>query len=160
LPRRQSNNEKRRLIATPEPALIAQLLSTVTYKGSSKHKSNPHLFDLPPHAGARGDETLCDAHAGLAPEQMAAIPGMIQRGLRAGLVGPGGLIWAVADNGWIFEGHCTNRQQAEYHGYPVRASEPIGESIDRRFADWALSSGLAADVIAAGNCKALYGFKT
>lgn len=35
--------------------------------------------------------------------------------------------------------------QAEYHGYPVRSSEPIGESVYLRFAAWAEENGTAAD---------------
>ena len=44
---------------------------------------------------------------------------MIRRGLQAGLIGKGcRIIWAVADNGWIFEGRRTNVATNEYHGYP------------------------------------------
>jgi hypothetical protein len=159
LPRRRSNNDKRRLLPTPAPELIAQLLATATYQGSPKHKINPHIFNLPPYNGQRGDETLCDAHAGFTPAHMATLPALLERGIEAGLIGASDVLWTVADSGWIFEARLTNVDQAEYHGYPVRSSEPIGESVYLRFAAWAEENGTAADKLAATNCKALYGFK-
>ena len=63
------------------------------------------------------------------------------------------MIWAVADNGWIYEARLTNVGQTEYHGYPVRDSEPIAEPVYRRFAEWAHTSGDQGACLAAENCK-------
>jgi hypothetical protein len=90
---------------------------------------------------------------------MAAIPTMINRGLEAGLVGAKGIIWSVADNGWIFEARLTNIEQAEYHGYPVRPSEAIAERVYRRFVAWSQRNGSEIDRMAAANCKARYRFR-
>lgn len=90
---------------------------------------------------------------------MGSIDDMIKRGLRAGLVGRNGLIWAFADNGWIYEAQLTNVVQAEYHGYPVRDSEAIAEPVYRRFAAWAHESGDERALLAAELCRSLYGFK-
>jgi len=88
---------------------------------------------------------------------MDKVPAMIDRGLRAKLIGTN--LWAIADNGWIFEGRITNVTQVEYHGYPVRPNEPIAEPIYRRFNSWAEVEGDSADKQAAKNCAALYGFR-
>ena len=82
--------------------------NSVTYKGSPKHKKHPRRYGLSPFNGRRGDATLCDGCAGFLPSQMSSISAMIRRGLQAGLIGDGHrIIWAVADNGWIFEGRQT-----------------------------------------------------
>ena len=83
---------------------------------------------------------------------------MINRGLQAGLVGDNGIIWAVANNGWIYEARVTNIGQNVYHGYPVRSSEPIAELVYRRFTNWAQHHGNQTARRAAENCKELYRF--
>lgn len=158
IPPRHSNNDKRRLIPAPDPAFIAALLKSVKYRGSSKHKLEPRLFGLEPFRGKRGDATLCDKHANFQPEDLGSVDAMIQRGLRAGLVGRNAMIWAIADNGWIYEARLTNVDQTEYHGYPVRDSEPIAEAVYRRFASWVQDSGDQVARLAAENCKSRYGF--
>lgn len=160
LPGRLSDNNKRRLLERPDPRRIGELITKARYVGSSKHKANPHLYGLPPFSGLRGDATLCDAHGGFLPEHMASIPGMLRRGIQAGLLGKGGEIWTVSDAGWIYECRLTNVTQAEYHGYPVRRSEPIAEQVYQRFALWADANGSRTDQAIADQCKALYGFKS
>jgi hypothetical protein len=160
MPPRRSDHDKRRLQRQPLDANVtAELLASARYVGSAKHKLHPHLYGLPPFIGERGDATLCDSHAGFEPQHMMAIPAMLRRGILAGLIGTGRLLWTVADNGWIFECRITNVGQSEYHGYPVRKSEPIGELIYRRYAGWASTDGSREDKRAAEQCKALYGFR-
>jgi hypothetical protein len=119
---------------------------------------------LPVFAGRRGDETLCDRHAGFAPDDWRAIPVLMARGINAGLIGKtesGGvptILWIVSDEGWIFEARITNTGLADYHGYPVRPSESISEPVYRRFRDWANAAGSELDRRAAANCRSLYGF--
>ena len=114
--RRRSDNEKRRLLRDPTDNLVQDMLNYVHYQGSPKHKLQPHLFGLPPFSGQRGDATLCD-DADFDPDQMAEIPMLIRRGIRAGLIGhTQRIIWTVADDGWIFEARETNRATAEFHG--------------------------------------------
>lgn len=129
------------------------------YAGSSKHKLHPHLYNLPPFNGKRGDATLCDRHAGFRPSDMASIPSMIHRGIESGLIGEEGrIIWAVADGGWLFEFRQTNATQSEYHGYPLRRTEAIAELIFRRFALWAQAQGTRIDQDAVESCRRKYGF--
>ena len=158
LPARCSNNDKRRLMANPAPDHIAQLRKNITYQGSSKHKQNPHLYGLMPFQGNRGDATLCDRDANFQPADLESVPEMIQRGLRAGLVGENGIIWAVADNGWIYEARITNVGTTEYHGYPVRTTEPIAEMVYGRFKDWVQARGNQSARQAVQQCKTRYGF--
>jgi hypothetical protein len=87
MPPRNADNNKRRLDANVSPDRIAQLGATVTYKGSPKHKRNPVIFGLEPFRGDRGDATLCDEHANFRPPDLPGVPAMIDRGLRAGLIG-------------------------------------------------------------------------
>lgn len=157
VPGRRSNNDKRRLLAEVEPETVALLLAKAHYRGSPKHKAQPHLFDLPPYHGSRGDETLCDAHAGFTPEHMSSVPAMLERGIRARLIGRR-ILWVIGDNGWIYECRLTNPEQWEYHGYPIRRSEPICQPVYERFVEWAAREGSAEDKRAAAQCKARYGF--
>ncbi len=66
--------------------VVQDLLNNVHYRGSPKHKLHPHLFGLPQFNGQRGDATLCD-EADFEPGQMAEVPMLIRRGIRAGLIG-------------------------------------------------------------------------
>jgi hypothetical protein len=166
IPPRRSDNEKRRL--HPEPGVtlrVTALLRVATYHGISKHKRDPVRFGLRHYRGRRGDESLCDDHANFEPDQMPRVPAMMQRGIRAGLLGhlisqgAPTMLWAVADSGWIFEARVTNISVPDYHGYPVRPSEAIAELVFRRFHAWAETHGEVADRRAAQACRALYGFR-
>lgn len=157
---RRSNNDKRRLMVHPTPSDIAIMRQGLAYGGSSKHKRNPHLFALPPFLGSRSDETLCDEHAGFRPGDMVSTPELLERSLRAGLIGEGKrILWSVADNGWIFEARQTVPGRNEFHGYPVTASESIAEVVYGRFRVWADMYGTDSDKAAALNCQRLYGFR-
>ncbi len=155
---RRPDNVKRRLLAAPADELLEHLLSSVSYKGSEKHKMHPLAFGLSISAGSKGDATLCDEHAGFTSDKARTIPGLVERGLRAGLVGHGNLIWTVGDDGWIFEGRPTNVVTSEYHGYPVLDWESIARPVYNRYSEWAHTSGSRRDRIAAEQCKSKYGF--
>lgn len=157
--RRRSHNEKRRLMPVPSDHLIEGMLQTVHYEGSSKHKLHPHLFGLEPFNGDRDDATLCD-EADFQPDQMADIPALAQRGIRAGLIGhTARLLWTVADDGWIFEARETNRETAEFHGYPILPEESIARLVFDRFTNWADAHGAPADRAAATACRLRYDFR-
>src|SRR5690349_14843845 len=101
LPRR-SDKGGRKLIEQPDPQLIKKLLETARYQGSPKHKRNPGAFRLPAYNGIRGDASLCDGHAGFTKENMEDLPRLLERGIKAGLIGDRLTLWTVADSGWIF----------------------------------------------------------
>lgn len=156
---RRPDNVKRRLLAVPEDELLQGLMGSVRYRGSFRHKRDPLAFGLEISPGStRGDATLCDEHAGFTPTKTGTIPMLVRRGLRAGLVGRGNLIWTVADDGWIFEGRPTNVVTSEYHGYPVLEWESIARLVYKRYSEWARTFGSNRDRIAAEQCKIRYRF--
>lgn len=159
LPPRASDNLQRALDPAPDPDILEELSNRAHYRGYAKHKAAPKAFGLAPYTKPRGDSTLCDAHAGFTEAQISVIPRLLQRGIKAGLVASSTrVIWTISDQGWIFEGRITNIEQREYHGYPLRPSEPIAEAVYQRFHAWAAMHGEALDRQAAANCRDLYGF--
>lgn len=156
VPPRRSDNDKRRLEQGVTDAEVRARYPNAWYRGSPKHKRNPHLFGLEPFTGPRGDATLCDEHAAFSPQDMERVPKLLRRGLDAKLVGT--RIWTVDDTGWIFELAVTNATSGEHHGYPVRASEAIAAIVFRAFRDWAAQHGTDEDRGAALACQNLYGF--
>lgn len=155
---RRPDNLKRRLLPQPSETLIERLVGSVFYGGSEKHKMHPIAFGLSISGGSKGDATLCDEHAGFTSDKMSTIPNLIERGLRAGLVGRRNLIWTVGDDGWIFEGRPTNVGTSEYHGYPVLRGEAIARPVYERYSEWASTSGSDPDRIAAEQCRIRYRF--
>jgi hypothetical protein len=87
---------------------------------------------------------------------MDRIPALLQRALRARLVGSH--IWTVDDNGWIYELVVTNPTTNERHGYPLRPSDPFAVTVYRHFQGWALENGSEIEKAAAVACWELYGF--
>mgnify|MGYP000902506815 CR=1 FL=1 len=158
IPRRDSDNDNRRLLDEIDHISLARLQESIRYAGHPKHKKNPHLFGLDRLNGKLGDATLCDAHAGFTVEQMKDIPLLLQRGLKAKLIGER-IVWSIADDGWIFEARLTNCVTDEYHGYPVRPSEAIAELVFERFAHWAKNHGSRSEKEAVLRCADRYGFK-
>ena len=132
---RRSDNAKRKLLATPDPDALEHLAHNVQYGGRGKHKQHPHAFGLEPEAQQASDRTTCDGDAGFRPEDMESIVPMMQRGIQAGLVGHDRMrvVWAVSNNGWVFEARVTNDAQSLYHGYPLRPEDPVAERIVRRY---------------------------
>lgn len=156
---RRPDNVKRRLLPAPGDEVLGRLMDSVNYRGSEKHKRDPLAFDLELSPGVKkGDATLCDGHAGFTPAKIRTIPRLVRRGLRAGLVGYGNLIWTVGDDGWIFEGRPTNVVTSEYHGYPVLEWEAIARLVYKRFSEWARTSGSIQDRILAEKCRIRYRF--
>ena len=134
-------------------------MAAVHFRGSPRHKKDPLAFGLAISPGSKsGDATLCDEHADFTPAKAGSIPLLVRRGIRAGLVGRGNLLWTVGDDGWIFEGRPTNVVTSEYHGYPVLEWESIARLVYRRYSEWARTSGSDQDRIAAEQCKIRYGF--
>ena len=142
----------------PSDDLVRNMLNNVHYRGSPKHKLRPHLFGLPPFNGSRGDATLCD-DADFEPSQLAEVSTLVQRGIRAGLIGhTKRIIWTVGDDGWIFEARETNRDTAEFHGYPVLPTEAIARVVFNRFSAWVEQHGTPAEESACESCRLRYSF--
>ena len=60
IPPRNRGNNKRKLAEVVDDELVATLLATAHYRGSSKHKRNPQIFGLEPpfQRPARGRDAL------------------------------------------------------------------------------------------------------
>lgn len=136
---RRSDNMKRKLMENPGNDMLRDLANIAKYEGRGKHKMRPRAFGLDPEDTQAADRTTCDGDAGFRPEDMPKVRYMMQRGIQAGLVGPEPMriVWAVSEDGWIFEARITNLTQRLYHGYPVRVGESFAENIILRYVDWA-----------------------
>lgn len=154
LPSRRDNLRPRSLADDPPAAVIAARFAGISYEGSSKHKRTPHLYDLEPFRGERGDATLCDKHAGWRPASSQRIPALLDRAKRAALLGT--LIWTVDDNGWVYELQVTNEAQNQHHGYPLLPSDPFAPDVVSKFTAWAALHGTPADRQAATAAKLRY----
>jgi hypothetical protein len=138
---RSSDNDKRQLRAMPSLKERDELSLRATYGGSGKHKVNPRAFSLEPAAPA-ADDTFCDGHAGFAPEDMALTPGLLRRGILAGLFGHRDkgedptILWTVDDRGWVFEARITIPTQANYHGYPLLDGDAFARKVIARYSEY------------------------
>jgi hypothetical protein len=148
---------KRSLLETASRAEIDERFAHLTHGGSQKHKAASHLFGLPAAGFPPPDATLCDRDASFAPADMNRIPSLLDRARRAGLVG--NLIWAIDDNGWVYELQLTNSGRSQYHGYPLRASDPFTDKLFRFFEAWAMREGTDSDRRAAEACRNRYGLR-
>ncbi len=140
---RSAANDPRRLLEPPPPVGARALLAAkVKYGPYSKHKRNPHLYDLERYEGEDEDPTFCDEHAGFAPADIPRAVPLLKRGIAAGLFGKGtkkgdpSLLWTVDDNGWIYEAQITNPGYGLYHAYPVLPNEAIAGKVLMRYADY------------------------
>lgn len=139
---RSSDNEKRQL-RTPVPGLSERehLAQRVSFQGSGKHKLEPRAFKLEP-VSPDADDCFCDGHAGFTPQDMDRIPELMIRGIRAGLIGHRDtkgdptILWAVDDNGWIYEARITTATQAIYHGYPLLDGDAFARKVIARYAEY------------------------
>lgn len=139
---RSSDNEKRQL-RQPAPAgdELSELARRISFQGSGKHKLQPRAFNLEP-ASPAADDSFCDGHAGFSPDDMSRIPALLSRGIDAGLVGhrdikgDPAVIWAVDDNGWIYEARITVPTQAIYHGYPLLEGDAFARKVISRYSTY------------------------
>lgn len=127
----------------PDDAYLQALANRATFAPWEKHKADPRRFGLPLYTGSRDEETTyCDADAGFEPNDIVRVPIWLHTGILAGLVGKNDLngdptlLWALSEDGWIFEGRITLPGNAIYHGYPVLPNEAIAISVLDRYSLW------------------------
>lgn len=159
---RDGRNKERRLVEpAPDQTYREALAGRAEYGASPKHKHGPYKFGLSPYTGAKEDSTFCDAHADFRPTDMDRIPGLLLRGISAGLIGKGDakgdppLLWTVDDNGWIYEARITNPGQALYHAYPVLLNEAIARKVIERYSLWVAECAPYL-VDSLGSCRGRY----
>ena len=140
---RSSDNQKRKLrTPAPTPDVLAALAQRARFEGSGKHKAAPRAFGLEP-VKPDADDSLCDGHAEFMPADMARLPGLLERGILAGLVserdaqGDPAILWTVDDNGWVYEARITTSTQALYHGYPLLPGDAFARKVISRYDEYA-----------------------
>jgi len=139
---RSSDNHKRQL-RTPAPAADArdELAKRARFQGSGKHKLEPRAFGLEP-ATPDADDSFCDGHDGFTPEDMSRVPSLLERGIKAGLIGHRDsqgdptILWTVDDNGWVYEARITTATQAIYHGYPLLEGDAFARKVITRYSEY------------------------
>ncbi len=159
---RSSNNDKRTL-RTPAPSEHQReaLADRASYAGSGKHKLEPRAFHLEP-APPDADDSFCDGHAGFAPEDMARVGDLLERGIRAGLIGHRDvqgdptILWSVDDNGWIYEMRITVPTQAIYHGYPLLVGDAFAKKVISRYTQYVYAHPQLALGPSLENARELY----
>jgi hypothetical protein len=125
-------NPKRKLRAwegqPADKAYGTALAAKLRYTGSPAHKRNPGDFNLSPPSAPRQNATLCD-DAGIFKRVEAK--NLLKAGAKKGLVDARSegdyplLIWAVREDGVVFEAELENSGRGEYHGYPMPLSDPL-----------------------------------
>jgi len=164
-PRLRTDKALRLMSPPPSEDQLAQLARKASYQGCPKHKEHPQQFGLPLYNQSHGDSTLCDRDAGFGPGDLQYVRSWLGRGIKAGLVGDSWeseaprAIWAVGDNGWIFEGRITNSTQFRYDGYPVLPDRPMARMVYDRFRDWFERHPKSRNQDALAKCAGLYGLK-
>lgn len=133
-PRHKVFNPKRKI--APRASFPEEQRSTlakqVKYGGNPEHKKYPNDYGLVPPTDPRPGKTLCDA-GGSFPKAVAEK--LIQSGLERGLVSEqqrGGWpqnIWAVADDGEMFEAQLENQVSGTYHGYPMAQEDDFRQVV-------------------------------
>lgn len=107
---------------------MAELAKHVKYTGNPQHKRDPGDFRLTPPAAPRQNATLCD-DAGISRKREARK--LLRAGVKAGLIsermeqGYPAQIWAVRNDGVVFEAQLENAGMGEYHGYPMPSGDPF-----------------------------------
>ncbi|MGO9460669.1 MAG: hypothetical protein ACLPWS_04110 [Rhodomicrobium sp.] len=127
-------NPKRKLAAADHwtPIQRTSHASRARYGGNPEHKRNPGDYGLTPPASPRPGKTLCDADQ---PLLKAEAERLLKDGLRKGMISQreSGTwpqnVWAVSDDGQVFEAQLENEVQGIYHGYPLQVNDDFRATV-------------------------------
>lgn len=127
MPKRQSNNPKRRIASVDEidPAFLNRLLGEAHYTGSSLHKRKTADYDLDPPANPRPNKSICD---GTRTIKVAEARSLFLEGIRRGMISRHReedlpkYIWSLDSEGHVYESKIE-RGTANYHGYELNADD-------------------------------------
>jgi len=112
------------------------LAQRAVYKGNPVHKRRPEDYGLSPPAEPRPGKTLCDAD-GEFPKAKAER--LLREGLAKGVFscqrrdGWPQNVWAVGEDGEVFEAQLENRGQGHYHGYPMPPDDEFRSTVKREW---------------------------
>ena len=127
MPKRQSNNPKRRIAPKNEnaPEVLDQYANQACYTGSPHHKRSPADYGFDPPASPRPDKSLCD---GSRIVRLAEAQVLFREGIKRGMIGvyPEGelpkYVWSVDSDGRVYEAK-RDMNSLNYHGYELGDDE-------------------------------------
>lgn len=134
---RQGNNPGRRFEpegAYPEAALQA-LARRIEYAGSANHKLRPGNYGFVPPTNPRGSKSPCDDIRSVLLEEASEL---LLKGVAAGMVsafagdGIPKYVWAVDDDGEVYEAKAKPGQETTYHGYRLGEDERTMRDLIRK----------------------------
>jgi hypothetical protein len=126
--KREGNNPKRR-IAFDEPInteLRDVLYKKLTYIGSANHKLRPGNYGFVPASNPRPSKSPCDALRGVLMEEAAEL---MRAGIARGMMsefaetGVPKYIWAMDEQGEVYEAKTNPSHETAYHGYRLGDDE-------------------------------------
>ena len=121
MPKRQSNNPKRRIMPLNRvsQAFLHHLVKQAQYAGSAHHKRRAADYGFNPPANPRPSKSLCDGNRTVKKNEAEAL---FHEGIRRGMVSihheddlPKH-VWAVDDGGRAYEANIEKGSRKNYHG--------------------------------------------
>lgn len=128
-PQKRSKSKRRVMLAvagTVDRVQLRRMEKTARYCPSPYHKTRPlsgHWLAAPT---PRPDKTICDgpsagSHRNAIELLMAGFRrGMVSRQVRRGWPRN---VWAVDEDGVVYEAQLSNEETGEYHGYPMKQGD-------------------------------------
>lgn len=123
-PRVNCFNPKRKIAVAGEFSVDARenLAKSAKYGGNPEHKRSPGDYGLTPPTSPRPGKTLCDAVRQVLKDEATEL---LKSGFRKGMISVQRAgawpqnVWALSENGEVYEAQLENSNQGIYHGYPM-----------------------------------------
>ncbi len=134
-PRNHTYNPKRTICSMDreEHTRVVERAAEATYGGNPEHKLHPGgNYNLTPPCSPRPGKTLCDADREFSKTEALTL---LRSGLKRGMFsermrGPWPQnVWAVSDDGHLFEAQLENKDMGTYHGYPMPKDDDFREIV-------------------------------
>ena len=135
MPRRRSFNPKRKIadFGVRDERDRQQMSEQCSYGGNPQHKTDPRDYQLDPPVNPRPGKTLCD---GLTPIARVDATRLLRQGFVKGMVSEQLVqnrwpqnVWAIAEDGEVYEAQLENPLQGVYHGYPMPENDPLKKTV-------------------------------
>ena len=112
-------------LASPEQARSMAEVD-FEYRGNPLHKKFPEDYKLTPPAKPTPGKTLCDKYKRISKMEAE---GLLRMAIRKGIFDPrldNGFprkVWAVDEEGYVYEARLDDREHGTYHGYPLASTQ-------------------------------------
>jgi hypothetical protein len=125
---RQGTSPGRRILPanTLSDEELRRIAQATSYSATPYHKLHPGDYGFDPPVSPRPSESPCDDKRIVLRSEAAAL---LAQGIRKGMISrprPGGLpkyVWAVDENGDVYEAKTKPEQKTHYHGYRLGEDE-------------------------------------